>query len=232
MRKLSFILLPFLLLTATLSFAQESDSTDDTVYEDESEYIDYKSHDMFRLLDTLEGQIGVYLASTPFMGQQSFGGGLDLQGWYTNSFAAGISLTITGRKVSPTFGYDIGQSLLTYYDISLFNEFKMLQRHRFEAAFRLYTGVSIFHLADNTIKERYTWYDEYGFAYEGERALPIANNVFMRVAPAFVLRYRVSRNVMIEGSAAYNFFVGGPKFGQLNDFNNYQLQLGIKANLR
>ncbi len=229
MKSLKFILLPFLLLAATASFAQETDSTvaEEIVFEDE--HLDYKSYDMFRILEYPKWQVGLFAASTPFMAQQSFGGGLDAQVWYTNNLSAGLSLGMTGRKITPTFGYYIGQSVLTYYDISLFNEFKLTQWHGFEAAFRLYTGFSSFHLADNTIKEKYTWYDEYGFAYEGERAVTVAKNAFLRVAPAMVIRYNINRNVAIEGSAAYNFFVGGPNFGKNSDFNNYQLQLGVKV---
>lgn len=232
MKSLRFILLPFLLLTTALSFGQESDSTDEEaqeiIYEDES--LSYKTLDMFRILQQPKGQVGLFLTTTPFMTQQSFGGGIDGQLWYTNNLAMGLSLGITGRKVTPDFGYIIGQSVLTYYDFSLFNEFKMMQWHGFEAAFRLYTGWTGFHLADNTLKEKYTWYDEYGFAYEGERNVTIARNNFLRVAPALVLRYAFDRHVLLEAGAAYNFFIGGPNFGMNSDFNNYQLQLGIKIN--
>ena len=231
MKSLKFILLLFLLLTTTLSFGQESDSTEEAqeiVFEDES--LSYKTLDMFRILPQPRGQVGLFATSTPFMAQQSFGGGLDAQAWYTNNFAVGLSLGMTGRKITPTFGYYIGQSVLSYYDVSLFNEFKLTNWHGFEPAFRLYTGFSAFHLADNTLKETYTWYDEYGFAYEGERNVTIAKNAFMRVAPAFVLRYALGRYVALEASAAYNFFVGGPNFGTNSDFNNYQLQFGVKFN--
>jgi hypothetical protein len=235
MKSLKFILLPFLLLAAALSYGQEpgeSDSTEEEaqeiVFEDES--FSYRTLDMFRILPQPRGQVGLFAISTPFMTQQSFGGGLDAQAWYTNNLAVGLSLGITGRKITPTFGYYIGQSVLTYYDLSLFNEFKLTNWHGFEPAFRLYTGFSVFHLADNTLKETYTWYDEYGFAYEGERNVTIARNTFMRVAPAFVLRYALGRYVALEATAAYNFFAGGPNFGTNSDFNNYQLQLGVKFN--
>lgn len=227
------ILFLLLLLSASATYAQDIVPDEaDTIYEDESTYIDYESQDMFRLLDSPRVQIGLFLATTPFMTQQSFGGGIDVQAWYTNNLAVGLSFSGTGRKVTPTFGYLIGQSLLTCWEVSLFNELKLKQWHGFEAGLRLYTGYANFNLADNTLKEKYTWYDEYGFAYEGERAVTIARNHFLRLAPAVTLRYAINRDVLIEGSAAYNFYIGGPNFGALNDFRNYQLQLGVKINVQ
>lgn len=214
-----------LLFITLATYAQATDSNDNAgeTYSQQSS--------PFQPLDSIKGQIGLFALTTPFMQQQSFGGGIDVQAWYTDNLSVGLSASVAGRKVTPTFGYAIGQSLLTYYDISLLNEYKVQQWGRLEAAVRLYTGFAAFHLADNSIKVPYTWYDEYGFAYEGEKALPVENNYFFRVAPAFVLRYRVGARVMIEGSAAYNFFIGNARFGRSKDFNNYVAQLGVKIDL-
>lgn len=221
MKRFTYTLLP-LLFFAFATHAQVTDGNDDTgdTYSEPSS--------PFHPLDSIKGQIGLFALTTPFMQQQSFGGGIDIQAWYTNNLSVGLSVGVAGRKVTPTFGYAIGQSLLTYYDISLLNEYKIQQWGRLEAAVRLYTGFAVFHLADNSIKVPYTWYDEYGFAYEGEKALPVENNYFFRVAPAFALRYRVASRVMIEGSTAYNFFIGNARFGRSRDFNNYVVQLGVK----
>ncbi len=238
MKRFTFTLLSLLALLST-AHAQATDTaayTDTAIYADdyqaEDEYTDYEQHNMFRPLDSLKGQMGFFALTTPFMQQQSYGGGLDLQAWYTDNLSIGISLSASGRKVTPTFGYAIGQSQLTYYDISLFNEFKVQQWNRLEAGLRLYTGFSAFHLADKSIMVPYTWYDEYGIAYEGEKPLPIDNNYFLRVAPAFVLRYRVHSHVLIEGSMAYNFFIGNARFGSSKDFSNYVVQLGVKIDMQ
>lgn len=230
MKKIVYVLIPLLFLFAYAATAQEND-TEETIFDDESGYISYEDRSPFRLLDSVQPRLGAYLATTPFFTQQSFGAGLDLSVRYTNNLSAGISLTATGRNVKPDFGYNIGESKLMYYDLSLFNEAELYRQHGLEVAFRLYTGLSVFHLADNSIKERYWWYDDYGNQFEGERALSIAYNYFLRIEPALVLRYRLSYTVMIEGNAGYNFFAGKAKFGQRSDFDNYQLQLGIKVDL-
>lgn len=230
MKKIFYVLMPLFLLAAGRATAQE-DQTEATNFDDESGYISYEDRSPFRLLDSVQPRLGVFLATTPFFTQQSFGAGLDLSIRYTNNLSVGFSFAATGRNVKPDFGYNIGESKLMFYDISLFNELEVYKQRRLEVALRLYTGLSVFHLADNSIKERYWWYDDYGNQFEGERALPIANNYFFRVEPALVLRYRLSYNILIEGNAGYNFFAGKAKFGQRNNFDNYLIQLGIKADL-
>jgi hypothetical protein len=234
MKCFKLLLLPFSLFFITNSFAQENQDqiVNEEVYEDDI-YLDYRKQDPFRLLDTTTATMsfGIYLASLPFIDQQSFGGGFYYQVKYTNNLSAGLSFAITGRKVSPTFGYNIGESRLMYYDVSLYNELKVLQWKRFEAAVRLNTGFSVFHLADNSIREKYVWYDEYGIPYEAERPLSIANNNFFKIGPAFSLKYKIAYHIAIEASAAYNFYIGNAKYGNRSDFNNYMLQLGMKFDL-
>jgi hypothetical protein len=92
-------------------------------------------------------------------------------------------------------------------------------------------GYATFRLSDNSIKEKYFWYDEYGNEYEGERALPIETNKFFKVAPVLYLRYHVARYIAIEASSGYNFYVGDVQYGRKADFNNYMLQLGLKFDL-
>lgn len=240
MKSLKYILFALLFLPSFMASAQEAppdtaqvaeEEDDDTIYEDESGYIDYRSNDAFRLLDTLRGQLGIYALTMPFINQQAFGGGIDMAAWYTNNCAVGISMEFSWRGVNADFGYNIGQARILHYDFSLFNELKLTQWQGLEVATRLYTGYSAFNLDDKSVKVPSTWYDEYGNAYEGEEPLRVATNRYMRIAPAAVLRYHLSRNFMLEGSAVYNFFIGQTNFGHRNDFNNYQLHFGIKCNL-
>lgn len=219
MKRLLYLLL---LLTFSLpGFAQDHDDT----------YTDYPAFRPFELLDTPRAQIGLFAATMPFIRQQSFGGGGDVKLKITNAFSLGVSGLVTGRTVEPKFGYNIGEAKLVYYDISVFPEFTLYHNRGLEAAVRLYTGFSAFNLADNSIKEKYWYYDEYGFEYEGERALPIANNYFLRVAPAFVVSYRVARDVSIEASGSYSMFFGQAKYAHRSDFNNYVLQLGVRIDM-
>jgi hypothetical protein len=164
----------------------------------------------------------------PFINQQAFGGGLDFQIGYTNNCSVGLSMTMMGRKIDQKFGYNIGEPKLRYYEFNLYNEIKVLQWKRLQAAIRLNTGYAAFRLSDNSIKEKYWWYDEYGNAYEGERALTIEKNKFFKVAPVLYLRYKIAYRVAIEASAGYNFYIGDAQFGRNTDFNNYMLQIGVK----
>ena len=223
---LALILLPF------ASFAQEEEVEDDEAYnEHQDEFINYTQRNPFRILDTPQASIGVYVAATPFFTELSFGGGTDLRVRYTNALSAGLSFTITGKKVRPDFGYLIGESKLLYYEFSLYNELDIYKRGGFEFSAGLNTGLSVFQLSDNSIKEPYYWYDEYGNQFQGERALTIANNYFFRLAPYIALRYDLAYRVALEAKAGYNFHIGGAKFGHTKDFNNFQLQIGARIDL-
>lgn len=234
MKCLTFLLIPLLLLTNN-GFAQEDadqdQETEEEVYIEENAFIDYKTRNSFRFLESLDLDLGLYAATMPFINQQAFGGGLDFQIGYTNNCSVGLSLTMMGRKVDPKFGYNIGESKLQYLELNLYNEIKVLEWRRLETAIRLNTGYAAFKLSDNSIKEKYWWYDEYGNEYEGERALAIETNKFFKVAPVLYLRYHVARYVAIEASAAYNFYIGDAQYGRNADFNHYMMQLGVKFDL-
>lgn len=232
MKCLYFLLIPFLFFTSTAR-AQENTpvDTDETVYEEDNSEISYRSTDPFRFVDTPIFQMGLYATSMPFVRQQAFGGGLDFQVGYTNNCSVGISLGVLGRKVDPKFGYNIGESKLLYYELNFYNEIKIAQWRRLSAAVRLNTSYAAFHLSDNTVKEKYTWYDEYGNAYEGEKALSIETNHFFKVAPVLYLRYNVAYHVAIEAAGGYNWYIGDAQYGRNADFNNYMVQLGIKCDV-
>jgi hypothetical protein len=234
MKCFTFLLIPLLLFTYT-SFAQEDADedceTEKEVYIEEDAYIDYKSRGPFRFLESLDADLGLYVASMPFINQQAFGGGLDFQIGYTDNCSVGLSMSMMGRKVDRQFGYNIGQPKLHYFEFNLYNEIKVLQWRRLQAAIRLNTGYAVFRLSDNSIKEKYWWYDEYGNAYEGEKALTVETNKFFKVAPVLYLRYKVAYRVAIEAGAGYNFYIGDAQFGRNADFNNYMLQLGVKFHL-
>jgi hypothetical protein len=234
MKCLTFLLIPLLLFTNSVFAQEDTDPDPETVEEvqiEENAYIDYKTQDPFRFLETLDLNLGLYAATMPFINQQAFGGGIDFQIGYTNSCSVGLSFTMMGRKVDPKFGYNIGESKLQYLEFNLYNEIKVLEWRRLQTAIRLNMGYATFRLSDNSIKEKYFWYDEYGNEYEGERALPIETNKFFKVAPVLYLRYHVARYIAIEASAGYNFYVGDVQYGRKADFNNYMLQLGLKFDL-
>jgi len=233
MKRFTFTLLS-LILSASFSPAQEEavPGTPDTLlYEDESCTVSYRENDMFRLLKEPMGQIGLHFLHTPLMKQQAFGIAFDLTARYTQNLAAGLSLSFASRKIVADFGYMLGEPLLNYFDISLFNEFRFVQWHGLDLGLRLNTGYSTFRLCDNSVKETYTWYDEFGNAYEGESPLSVASNSFMRIAPELMVQYHFTRGLAAEAGAAYNFFLGSPRFGHNSDFRNYQLRLGLKVDL-
>lgn len=184
----------------------------------------------FRLLDTPQVQLGAHLITTPFFTERSFGASLDVMLRITNNFSSGIAGSFTGRRISPTFGYLIGDARMTMYDLSWINELNIVQVNSFQVAARLSSGWTRFALADNSIKERYWVWTEYG-GYETERALPVDRNDFFKVAPGLALRYRITRDVQIEASGYYNFYIGDARFGKRIDFNNYVAQVGIRVDI-
>jgi hypothetical protein len=234
MKCLKLLLILLFLFTYT-SFAQEDtdqdSETEEEVCVEENAFIDYKTRNPFHFLEYLDIDLGLYAATMPFINQQAFGGGLDFQIGYTNNCSVGLSVAMMGRKVDPKFGYNIGESKLHYVELNLYNEIKVFQWKKLQTAIRLNTGYAAFKLSDNSIKEKYLWYDEYGNAYEGERALTIETNKFFKVAPVLYLRYHVAYHVGIEASAGYNFYIGDAQYGRNADFNNYMLQLGVKFDL-
>lgn len=213
MKRLFYLLILLSTLNSSAVYAQGNDLSDQP----------------FRVLDTPRASLGIFAATMPFIRQQSFGLGADMKLNITPMFSMGISGLVTGRKVDPKFGYNIGEAKLLYYDISLFPELTLYRNRGLEAAVRLYAGFSAFNLSDNSIRETYWWYDEYGNAYQGERALPIANNYFLRLAPAFAVSYRVARDVRLEASGSYSMFFGEATYAHRSDFNNYVFQLGVRV---
>lgn len=159
MKCLAGLLLSFALLFSTRSLAQEE--PEQAVYEAEDIQLDdtHTRQGPFSLPDTLRTSMGLYLSIMPFTRQQAFGGGLGYPGiLYQRSLSAGLSLTLAGLKVEPTFGYNIGEAKLLYLDISLFPQCKLIQWKRLEATLRLNTGYALSRLSDNSVKEKY-WYD-------------------------------------------------------------------------
>lgn len=223
------ILLFILLFSFATSLSAQEDNADYSI--DGEQYFSYEEESRpFRLLDTPLIQLGIYAASTPFFKQQSFGFGMDGQLWITNNFATGISFMVTGRRITPDFGYTIGDARMTFADISWLNELTVLNDNNLEVGARVSMGWAGYMLADNSIKERYWVWTEYG-GYEAERALPVADNNFFKLAPGIALRYRIDKDVLLEANGAYNFYFGNTTFGNRVTFNNYILQLGIKINI-
>lgn len=232
-----FITLFFCCFSAAL-FAQDEDTTyveeeyvDDSYYAEDDVTISYvEDTKPFSLLDSPEVQLGLHIVSAPFFNQQSFGGGMDMLVRITNNFSSGISFAATGRRIHPTFGYLLGDARMTMADISWLNELTVVHANNFEAAVRLSMGWTGFVLSDNSIKERYWVWTEFG-GYEAERALPVDKNNFFKVAPGMAFRYKLTKDIQLEAGGNYNFYVGNARFGRRADFNNYVLQLGVRINV-
>ncbi len=142
MKRLPYLLLLFGLCFTTAIFAQDND------------YDDGHNDKPFQMLDTPRAQLGIFAATMPFIRQQSFGLGADIKAQLTHAFSLGLSGLVTGRKVEPKFGYNIGEAKLLYYDVSIYPEFTLYKHKGPEAGIRLYTGFSAFNLSDNSIKEK------------------------------------------------------------------------------
>lgn len=216
-------------LLSVFSFGNASAQSDSTDVQDMDEtdevYNDYPVNNS--KLDTPVFSIGLYALSMPFNKQQAFGGGLSLKMNYRTDRAIGIYLDVLGRGVDEDYGYIVGEPKLIHWNVGLFYEYTFFMKQNFQASVRMNAGVSGFNLKDNSLKEIYTWYDEWGNAYEGERAVTVDENIFLRIAPAIDLTYKLSKSVALEGMAAYDFYIGNPGFGKIQQFNNYMVGLGL-----
>jgi hypothetical protein len=186
-------------------------------------YIDYGSNK----LDTPALGIGLNLATMSMGHQQAFGGGLSFKLNYRTNRAFGLSLDFLQGKTHEDYGYIVGEPQLSHWNLNAFYDYAFLTTPRFQAAFRMNAGVSGFSLQDNSIKESYSWYDEYGNEYEGERAVTVKKNLFLRIAPSINLNYKLSRNIAVEAQAGYDFYIGNANFGTTSQFNNYMIGTGI-----
>lgn len=220
-----------LLLCLTLFGYSLSAQEGDLYTEYDDQYINYeKETKPFRFLDSPMTRFGVYAVTTPFFQQQAFGFGIDAQLQITNNFSTGFSLTAASRKISPDFGYTIGEARMTFGDISWLNELTLIQENNFEIGVRVALGWASYMLRDNSIKERYWVWTEYG-GYEAEQPLLVAHNKFFKLAPGLALRYRLGKDIQLEANGAYNFYFGNTTFGNRVTFNNYIVQLGIKIRI-
>ncbi|KAA5534438.1 hypothetical protein F0919_07375 [Taibaiella lutea] len=224
--KLLFLSALFVLFFGKAMGQSDTTYTQD-IEDDETEevYNDYSTSTT--KLDTPIFNIGLYALSMPFNQQQAFGGGISLKMNYRTNRAVGLHLDVLGRGIDEDYGYIVGDPTLLHWNVGAFYEYTFLQEHNFQASFRMNAGVSGFSLKDNSIREVYTWYDEYGNAYEGERAVTVDENIFLRIAPAINLDYKISNSVALEGMTSYDFYVGNPSFGKIAQFNNYMIGLGV-----
>jgi len=224
------LLLTGLILFSCNLFAQDGDEFP-AASDYDDQYISYAEETKpFRVLDSLSGYIGIYAATIPFFKQQSFGIGMEGLFRVTTNFSTGLSLAVTGRRITPDFGYTIGDARMTFADLSWLNELTLLHKNNFEIGARIALGWAGYMLADNSIKERYWVWTDYG-GYEAERALQVAGNNFFKLAPGMAIRYRLGKSIQLEANGAYNFYFGNAAFGDRADFNNYVLQLGIKVDV-
>jgi len=221
------LLFAFLLLS--LSSGNALAQSDTTYNEDTEETND--AYDEYPVsnnkLDTPIFSLGLYGLSMPFNKQQAFGAGINFKMNYRTDRAFGIHLDVLGRGIDEDYGYIVGDPKLLHWNVGLFYDYTFFATRNFLASVRMNAGVSGFNLKDNSLREIYTWYDEWGNAYEGERAVTVDQNVFLRIAPAIDLTYRLSRSVALEGMASYDFYIGDPSFGKIQQFNNYMVGLGL-----
>lgn len=222
----------FLIFLSSLFFGNviaqsNADSIDsesvDGLEEPEEVFIDYST----TKLDTPIYSLGLNIITMPLGRRQAFGGGISGKINLRTNQAFGIDIDYMGSSIDEDYGYIVGEPKLLHWNVSAFYEYTFLMERNFQASFRMYAGVSGFNLKDDSIKEIYTWYDEYGNAYQDERAITIDKNIFLRLAPGINLNYKITPNISIEAQGTYDFYIGNPNFGKISQFNNYMIGAGI-----
>lgn len=228
--KLLFAFLLFVLNCGTAMAQNDTTDLQDMDETDTAEVYDEYPVNSTRL-DTPVFNLGLYALSMPFNKQQAFGAGISFKMNYRTDRAIGVYLEMLGRGIDEDYGYIVGDPKLLHWNVGLFYDYTFFATRNFLASVRINAGVSGFNLKDNSIRELYVWYDEYGNAYEGERAVTVDENIFLRIAPAIDLNYKLSRSVSLEGIASYDFYIGNPNFGKMQQFNNYMVGLGLLINI-
>jgi hypothetical protein len=164
---------------------------------------------------------------TSVLSNDLYGFNFDFKYYPIKRFATGFNASMTQKKISNTFSYSIGQSLIDYYEFGWINQYDFLQSYRIRMGINLNNGIAISRLGDNEIKEKYR--SKYGYQY---KAKEIATDYFYLLEPGLDFSIRLfSKNhypdFYLTTKAKYRFVFGDSKYGSLNQFSNFYLGLGL-----
>ncbi len=190
--------------------------------EDAEKYInDAKSEFVFEL----GGAFG------PVLSYNFFGLSVDVKYYPKSRFATGINFSWLGKNISETFSYDVKKPYLNYSVIGLINQYDLFQKERIRLNLNVNNGLAISQLADNDIKEPYSYWTEWGLIHS-ESPKKVASSYHYILEPGLDLSIRIfSKNslpdIYLTSKAKYRFVFGDSKFGETGQFSNYYFGFGV-----
>lgn len=170
-------------------------------------------------------------AFAPVLSYNLFGVSVDIKYYPKSRFATGINVSWLGKNISETFSYDIEKPYLNYTVIGWINQYDLFQKERIRVNLNINNGLAISQLADNDVKETYSYWTEWGLIH-GESPKKIAESYYYILEPGFDISIRVfSQNsypdIYLTSKTKYRFVFGESKFGETGQFSNYYFGLGV-----
>ncbi len=166
---------------------------------------------------------------TPLLTKNFFGISLDLKSYVYPKWATGVNFSYSQKIINNKFNYNMGTPIVQYYEIGWINQFDFVQTNKLRLAASLTTGIAISRLADNDDKiERH---GKYGNVYVPRG---IATDNLFIIEPGFETSYKIYNgnhysDIYITTKAKYRFAFGGPKYGDISDFNGSYIGIGLSV---
>ncbi len=101
-------------------------------------------------------------AFAPVLSYNFFGVSVDVKYYPKPRFATGINVSWLGKNISETFSYDIEKPYLNYTVIGWINQYDLFQKERIRVNLNINNGLAVSQLADNDVKETYSYWTGWG----------------------------------------------------------------------
>ncbi len=164
---------------------------------------------------------------TPILTKNFYGISIDLKGYVYPKWATGLNFSYSQKIINNKFQYSMGTPIIQFYEIGWINQFDFVQTNKLRMAATLSTGIAISCLADNDDKIERRVKSGYIYVPRG-----IATDNLFIIEPGFETSYKIfngnhNPDVYITTKAKYRFAFGGPKYGDIIDFNGSYIGIGI-----
>ncbi len=177
------------------------------------------------------GRFGLWSFTMPVSDHKMFGAGFDIQLFYSPRFSTGFSMSTNLKSIHDGLGIAAGEPLLSYFDINIYQEYKIISKKAAGLSARFYTGSASLSLRDGSILEPHVVQDDDNTTHIEMRPKKVTAGSFYRLSPALVAQFRLLQKIDLEAVGGYNFFCDG-SFGNQKSLNGYFVQLGVKFGRR
>lgn len=123
-------------------------------------------------------------AFAPVLSYNFFGVSVDVKYYPKSRFATGINFSSLGKNISESFSYDVKKPYFTYTVIGWINQYDLFQKERIRVNLNINNGLAVSQLADNDVKETYSYWTGWGVFY-GESPKKVAASYYYILEPGF-----------------------------------------------